>query len=656
MQVSSLSHSLSCTKEQRSHCSSLPPLSLLCALRVAALADPLSVVVALSLSSVTAMSMTFDALPGAAMLCDDACAASPNARCDSDGCSDDGAQLQLLSRSDSQASTIPSNDSDVADSHSSIAEQSRRQQRPLPSLASSVSLCSTASGSVAVDSPIDAGSDDPMQEDDDPSSHADSPAPAAMLVAPVVPVMATLLSDRDDVCEKIAADVRKFPEERLRPLQQLYFSYAEMQSDACPMSWEEFAGAAVSLARVVPEAPARHITVRRKAILLEQAARLPLLPTSMECVVPPAVGVASDANLAAAGEDERVSAARRLDLAVFLNTSALLFRDCCCCYRPVRQVIDPIGGIKRDKRRAGETLDSPQSYARFKKLLPAVLKDLQRKYALRCYDLGMPQVSEEMELPMAERAALWICQRCCNKMSASKSTLAPAYSMQNQLLLADVPEVLSRLSQYERHLIARVRPFHELVYLPLGQKAARGLSISYPSDVLTLVESLPARTNDSDVVIVRQAPDNKSNTRVLPGETLPARAADDFVEAPLGRPAVYGDDSSPLVVRPPARRRKPLEYRVRTDYVRQALTWLLENNEVYKDITVSAALEEERGERKSRRIKMQQEKEQHARKRQAERENASTAPSAVDDAPCSLEDDDDKFINASDDDSDFLQR
>src|SRR5690606_13368752 len=111
-----------------------------------------------------------------------------------------------------------------------------------------------------------------------------------------------------------------------------------------------------------------------------------------------------------------------------------------------------------------------EEHALLQQHIPAVLEDLAKRTPL-LDAAGVP-------LP------LWLCSICHE--SITNHQRPPPFSMQNNLLLADVPSQLLSLNYMERHLISRVRPFHSLVYLPFGQLSARGLSISYPADVTEL--------------------------------------------------------------------------------------------------------------------------------------------------------------------------
>jgi DNA replication protein DnaC len=415
----------------------------------------------------------------------------------------------------------------------------------------------------------------------------DSPIPAcsslwqrpfAFIGQSLPPVRARIARTPAETLAHCEAVVSTFTEQRLIALRQLYHSRPYAGPN---VSFAEFAVGAVTLGTVVSEdSRARRTLIPRARLLAAQADTLPLICASTD-----------------AGEAEL----RRIHYQAFINSRSLHFRTCCSCYRPVRQLTDSLGNIKevtdsqKSKCLHGRFLDTHDLYERVKRLLPDVFADLQRKYALRMEEIGV-DVSVKSELPMEERSRLWICTPCISFMQRSGWTLFPPRSMQNGLLLADVPPELSELSVYERHLIGRVRPFHGLVFLPLGQRAARGLSISYPSDVLTLVRSLPSSTADSDIAIVRQARDNNTVTRVLQKDALTQAQADEVVDASLTQPARDIDD--PVVVSTvPLRKRKPLEFRVRPLAVRRALVWLLQHNELYKDITISTQLEEEFEER-----------------------------------------------------------
>lgn len=321
-------------------------------------------------------------------------------------------------------------------------------------------------------------------------------------------------------------------------------------------------------------AAVKHTTAIRKKVQ-EQAEQLPLL-------IP-----ADDADELAElpPVSDKVVRGRRMDRQLFHNVGALVFDTCCCCYRYVQQHVDKLGNKQTAPSRIkGKIMSDQASVQRLHKLLPDVMFDLLRKYNKR-------HGTVHSSMPNALRQTLWMCDPCHSHIKKSRWKTFPPTSMQNDLLLPDVPPALADLTQYERHLVARVRPFHQLVYLPYGQTAARGLCISYPSETNELVDSLPSTLADSDFVIIRQAQDNRSDTKPLTAADEAAMtaqeqgaAADALLDAAVGMR---------VVAHKTARRKTPVQFHVRPNYVKHALEWLKYDNELYRSIRIADHLENE---------------------------------------------------------------
>ena len=322
---------------------------------------------------------------------------------------------------------------------------------------------------------------------------------------------------------------------------------------------------------------ARHATQLRRH-LRDQACKLPLV-----AVVPPRSIVTPAERVAM----EKLSQRRRVDRQLFHNVGALVFDTCCCCYRYVQQHVDKLGNKQTAANKIkGRKMSEQADIKRLQSLMPDVMFDLLRKY-------NKQHGTVHSHMPTALRQSLWICDSCHSHFNKTRWKTVPAVCMQNDLLLGDVPPALANLTQYERHLVARVRTFHQLVYLPFGQTAARGLCISYPSETNELVDSLPSTLADSDVVIVRQAQDNSSDTKPITeqqhGDMKKAE------EAAAIDAAVESANPSPAIAyKPKPRQRKtPVQFQVRPNYVKKALEWLKGDNELYRSIRIETHLDDE---------------------------------------------------------------
>ena len=109
-----------------------------------------------------------------------------------------------------------------------------------------------------------------------------------------------------------------------------------------------------------------------------------------------------------------------------------------------------------------------------------------------------------------EGTAVWICNTCSNYI---QRTVVPPLSMENSLRLPDIDDghVLHQLNIMERRLIARVHTFTRIVVLSsrphiAGQTASKGITINFPSDVATVVDSLPRPIDDSGIIMVSPSP------------------------------------------------------------------------------------------------------------------------------------------------------
>ncbi|MDR3571321.1 MAG: hypothetical protein P4L81_03935 [Candidatus Pacebacteria bacterium] len=216
---------------------------------------------------------------------------------------------------------------------------------------------------------------------------------------------------------------------------------------------------------------------------------------------------------------------RQHDRAIFHNLGCLQHDTCSSCYRRyVRPYRAPDSRAKLYP--TGRLYDTREDTARLFAILPKVMADLEPTRTHHSVTDDQGRTDEY------DTVSLWInhiiCSICDGYLAQG---LMPRASMQNNLLLPPVPPELAHLSYMERHLISRVRPFHQLVYLPYGQVAAKGLSISYPSDVCQLRTVLPAPLDESDVVFVRTIPSGRpgsgvqSSTRNMIAVYVPLKCA-----------------------------------------------------------------------------------------------------------------------------------
>nr|XP_022307930.1 uncharacterized protein LOC111113930 [Crassostrea virginica] len=145
------------------------------------------------------------------------------------------------------------------------------------------------------------------------------------------------------------------------------------------------------------------------------------------------------------------------------------------------------------------------------------------------------------------KAKLWICYTCHRKILRGD---IPAEAASNKMCLDDIPKELKELNSLEKHLVAMHIPFMKVMALPHGgQKNIHGPVVCVPSD-LKKVSSLPAKHGEDMLLRVK-----------------------------LKRKLSY---------------KGYVEYQfVNPKHIFQALKFLKENNEWYKDVTIDTDWKEE---------------------------------------------------------------
>ncbi|XP_032413114.1 uncharacterized protein LOC116719398 [Xiphophorus hellerii] len=100
-----------------------------------------------------------------------------------------------------------------------------------------------------------------------------------------------------------------------------------------------------------------------------------------------------------------------------------------------------------------------------------------------------------------ERKGEWICYTCDSHLTRGKM---PSIAAVNNLHLASVPPELAELNVLERQLIAKILPFAKIVSLPKGQqRAIHGAVVCVPSDMETVVNSLPRPREEAQLLQVK---------------------------------------------------------------------------------------------------------------------------------------------------------
>ena len=133
----------------------------------------------------------------------------------------------------------------------------------------------------------------------------------------------------------------------------------------------------------------------------------------------------------------------------------------------------------------------------------------------------------------------YVCYRCKTDKKEPKK-----FSFENSMIPSAVPPELQNMTQFEEMLIARAFPVINVYTKPKGgQRAYKGHVITLPQDVQQLADVLPRCPKDVPVIIF----------------------------------TVNGKDN------------QSKDFHVRKQKVSDALHWLVENNPLYKNITIDYA-------------------------------------------------------------------
>jgi len=134
-----------------------------------------------------------------------------------------------------------------------------------------------------------------------------------------------------------------------------------------------------------------------------------------------------------------------------------------------------------------------------------------------------------------------IKKNLCNKCKLDKQT-PKKFSVENDMIPSVIPLVLRDLTQIEEMLIAKVLPIMNVYCRPKGgQRAYKGHVITFPSNVQKVANVLPNLLHELPIIKI-----HKRNS------TFQSR-----------------------------------DFRVKRSKVLNALRWLINNNPVYSDITIS---------------------------------------------------------------------
>ena len=149
------------------------------------------------------------------------------------------------------------------------------------------------------------------------------------------------------------------------------------------------------------------------------------------------------------------------------------------------------------------------------------------------------------DLKMKEK--LTLCIRCMRHLTNPNKMLPPAKAFWNNLDPGKIPEEMSCLTSVELRLVSRIVPFLKIIKYSgrFGQYGLKGQAVLFAHDVDEIPEQLfnklPQSIENSDLVFVTETLENINVIR---------------------------------------------EYEVNTNRLYQALSWLKENNPLYRDVTI----------------------------------------------------------------------
>lgn len=152
-----------------------------------------------------------------------------------------------------------------------------------------------------------------------------------------------------------------------------------------------------------------------------------------------------------------------------------------------------------------------------------------------------------LPLELVQKRHLILCYRCKSHIS-SKKTIPPSKAYWNNLNPGVIPPEIEVLSQSEQRLIARVNPFIKVVKLSglFGQFGFKGQAILFAQDIFEITEKLPSllprSTESAGIVVITEHLENLSVTR---------------------------------------------QFSVSREKLIAALTWLIANNPLYKDVIIN---------------------------------------------------------------------
>ncbi|KAF6170503.1 hypothetical protein GIB67_031911 [Kingdonia uniflora] len=164
------------------------------------------------------------------------------------------------------------------------------------------------------------------------------------------------------------------------------------------------------------------------------------------------------------------------------------------------------------------------------------------------------------------------CTLCSEK---PPSGLPPKFSAANYMDPRNVLMELSRLTNLERILIARIHPMMSVYRVKGQQYKYSGNAINFAQDVNAIAASLPCKPSDLLAILIV----NTVGTHVI-------NFVQDVKAIATSLPCKPSDLSAILIVNR-VRTHGSKEFRVRREYVRQALAWFKQNHIYYSGIHIN---------------------------------------------------------------------
>ncbi|XP_076393046.1 uncharacterized protein LOC143266003 [Megachile rotundata] len=157
----------------------------------------------------------------------------------------------------------------------------------------------------------------------------------------------------------------------------------------------------------------------------------------------------------------------------------------------------------------------------------------QQRYALHTQPL-----SHLIPANLIELEKITTCSRCLHHLKKHK---VPSQALWNKMEVMQVPQVISDLSEIEKHMLCRIVPFLKIMKIQnrFSQNWCKGQVVLFARDVFEVAEQLPVRLNQTGIMIVVESLENLERQR---------------------------------------------QFEIDVGKLRRALEWLLQNNALYKDV------------------------------------------------------------------------